>query len=242
MIRNELVKRSPLRILEQSIHGRLGKGNVGVFAAPKGVGKTACLVHLATDQLLDGRHVIHVSFATDTTHIISWYEDIFAEIAKRYRLDGAMDVHDEIIKNRVIMNFRQDGVSAQQVQRSIHSMIKDGNFNADTVFIDGYDFTKSSPDEFAGFKRFAGEAGFEVWFSASLPKEGAHKQKRAVPAILDSYIGLIDVLIALEPCEDYIHLKLVKDHEILPESDLHLKLDPHILLIAAEDKEQLPER
>jgi hypothetical protein len=235
MIKHELVKRSPLRILEQSIHGRLGQGNIGVFAAPKGVGKTACLVHLATDQLLNEKHVIHVSFATDTRHIITWYEDIFQEIARRYRLDNAMDVHDEIIRNRVVLNFRQDGVSMQQVQRSLRSMIKDGGIRADVVFVDGYDFSKSSVQELSDFKRFAGEAGLELWFSVSVPKNAAAGDKQGVPALLNPYLALIDILIALEPCRDYIHLKLVKDHDVFPEADLHLKLDPHILLIAAEE-------
>jgi hypothetical protein len=234
MIRNELVKRSPLRILEQSMHGGLGKGNIGVISARQGVGKTACLVHIATDQLLEGKRVIHVSFASDTTHIISWYEDIFEEISRRYGLDGAMEVHDEIIRNRVIMNFRQDGIPAPQVQRGIRSMIRDGNFTADVVIVDGYDFEKSTPEELAGFKTFAEEAGIELWFSASIRKDAPQSKDSNVPDILLSFLPSISVLIALKPCDTYVHLRLVKDHEIVPPTDLHLKLDPHILLIAEE--------
>ncbi|MGA3051618.1 MAG: hypothetical protein ABSE00_06850 [Chitinispirillaceae bacterium] len=234
MIRNELVKRSPLRILEQSMHGGLGKGNIGVISARKGLGKTACLVHIATDQLLKGKHVIHVSFASETTHIISWYEDIFEEISRRYGLDGAMDVHDDIIRNRVIMNFRQDRVSAPKVQRGIISMIKDGNFNADVVIVDGYDFEKSTPEEIAGFKKFAEEAQLELWFSASIRKDAAQSKDSSVPDPLVAFLPFIAVLIVLKPCDTYIHLRLVKDHELVPPSDLHLRLDPHILLIAEE--------
>ena len=231
MIRNELVKRSPLRILQQSMQGGgLGKGTICVIAAPKGMGKTACLVHLATDHLLEGRHVIHVSFADDTRHIITWYEDIFDEIAERYHLDGARDVHDDIIKHRIILNFRQDGVSAAQVQRSVQSLINNGNFNAEAVFVDGYDFTKCSIEEFGSFKRFAEEAGLEIWFSASVKKGTA----QPVPEFLERHLGTIAVFIVLEPCGNYINLKLVKDHDKVPVSDLHLKLDPQNLLIAEE--------
>ncbi|MBN2189525.1 MAG: hypothetical protein JW699_08720 [Chitinispirillaceae bacterium] len=233
MIRNELIKQSPLRILQQSMHGGgLGKGNIAVIAAPKGLGKTACLVHLATDHLLEGKHVIHVSFADDTRHIITWYEDIFDEIAGRYRLDGAKDVHDDIIKQRVILNFRQDGVSASQVQRSVRSLIKDGNFNAEAVFVDGYDFTRATGEEFGSFKRFAEEAGLELWFSASVKKGLAASQQ--VPDYLDRHRRYIAVFIVLEPSGNYINLKLVKDHDKVPVNDLHLKLDPHNLLIAEE--------
>ena len=241
MIRNELVTRSPLRILEQSTRGGLGKGNIGVLAGAKGAGKTACLVHIATDQLLKGKHLIHVSFASDTRYIISWYEDIFAEIARRYRLDGAMDVHDDITRHRVIMNFRQDGVSASQVQRSMRSIIKDGNFNADVVVIDGYDFSKSSPEEFRSFKQFAEESQIEIWFSASIKKDSPQSPDSNVPDLLQGYLKDITVVVFLEPRDTYVHLRLVKDHDVMPLSDLHLKLDPHILLIAEEQDPVLQE-
>ena len=175
MIKKELISRSPLRILEQSTHGGVGKGNIGVIAARKGVGKTACLVHIATDQLFQGKHVIHISFANDTSHIVSWYEDIFEEIARRYKLDCTMDVHDDIIRHRVIMNFRQDGVSVEQIQKSIRSMVKDGNFSADLIVIDGYDFNRVSVAEFSAFKVLAEELGIEIWFSATLHRDSSYK-------------------------------------------------------------------
>lgn len=230
MIKKELISRSPLRILEKSTHGGVGKGNIGVIAARKGVGKTACLVHIATDQLFQGKHVIHISFANDTSHIVSWYEDIFEEISKRYNLDCTMDVHDDIIRHRVIMNFRQDGVSSDQIQKSIRSMVKEGNFTADLIVIDGYDFTRVSAQDFSAFKKLAEDLGIEIWFSATLHRDSSYKN--GIPTLLSAVLEQIAILILLEPREDYIHLKLAKDHEVTPSEDLHLKLDPQILLIA----------
>ena len=43
MHRKELNERSPIRVLEASIHGGLGSGNIGVVVARHGVGKTAKL-------------------------------------------------------------------------------------------------------------------------------------------------------------------------------------------------------
>ncbi len=234
MIRKELNTRSPLRILEKSTHGGVGKGNIGVIAARKGIGKTACLVHLATDQLFQEKHVIHVSFSTDTSHIIAWYEDIFEEIAKRYKLDNAMDVHDDIIRNRVIMNFRQDGVNADQVNKSISSMIKDGHFIADSVIIDGYDFSKITKDDFACFKKMAEALQIEIWFSVTLPKDGQVLDSKGVPSVLNEVVSGIAIVIVLEPMDSFVRLKLVKDHDVVPGENLNLKLDPQILLIAEE--------
>lgn len=241
MVRNELVTRSPLRILEQSMHGGLGKGNIGVIAAPKGVGKTACLVHIATDQLLEGRQVIHVSFSSSTDHIIAWYEDIFEEIAKRYHLDDAMEIHDDIIRHRVIMSYHQDGLATGKVEQGIKAMINDGHFHADVVVVDGYDFEKSEPETLSKFRQFARETGIEVWFSAST-REGTGGAKIGdIPGIMEKFMPDISVFIELETCGKYIHLKLLKDHETVLAKDLHLKLDPQILLIA-EDAEPLPNR
>ena len=61
MYRKFLNARSPLRLLEKGLHGGLGKGNLGLVLAGRGVGKTACLVGIALDDLLRGGHVLHVA-------------------------------------------------------------------------------------------------------------------------------------------------------------------------------------
>jgi len=40
MLLKELTERSPMRVFENSIHGGLGTGNIGVVVARHGVGKT----------------------------------------------------------------------------------------------------------------------------------------------------------------------------------------------------------
>ena len=57
MYRKEVNEQSPLRILEQSTHGGLGRGNLGVVMARAGVGKTAFLVHIALDDMMRERKI-----------------------------------------------------------------------------------------------------------------------------------------------------------------------------------------
>ena len=234
MIRKELISKSPLRILEKSIHGGLGKGCIGVIAARKGIGKTACLVHIATDQLLLGKHVIHVSFGEGASHIVTWYEDIFNEIARRNNLNCAMDVHDDIIRNRVIVNFKQDDTHIAKIKKNFSLFLEKGNFCVDTIVVDGYNFAKATPEDFQEFKRFALESGLEMWFSASLREKDAPSAAQGVPEVLLPFVKDIAILIHLEPKGDFVHLTLIKDHDTIPNSDMHLKLDPHILLLAEE--------
>ena len=55
MHRKDLNERSPVRVLEASIHGGLGRGNIGVVIARHGVGKTPFLVGVALDDALGRR-------------------------------------------------------------------------------------------------------------------------------------------------------------------------------------------
>lgn len=234
MIKAELIKRSPLRILEESIQGGLGTGNIGVLASRKGVGKTACLVHIATDKLFQNKPVIHVSYASRVDYIINWYEDIFKEIAKKRELEQAIEVHDEIIKNRVIMNFKQDAAKTEQILKSLETMIQFGQFAPHTLIVDGYDFSLGSPEDLQKFREFAKRVGVEVWFSASLRGGEPLFDEQGVPLVLERYLDKLAVLITLGFKEEYVRLNLIKCHDCLTLGELPLKLDPQTLLIARD--------
>lgn len=234
MVRKELIQNSPLRILEKTTHGGVGKGNIGVIASRKGVGKTACLVHIATDQLFQDNHVIHISFSSNTEHIISWYEEIFTEIANRRNLEHAMEVHDEIIKNRVIMNFNQDTAEIEQVIASIKSLVSEGHFSADTIIVDGYDFTKATPDNLKAFKAAAEDLKVQFWFSATLPEDNDALNAKGIPVLLEQFLPSFGIVVNLKSDGNVIHLELKKDHDATDLEDMHLKLDPKVLLITKE--------
>jgi len=232
MIKSEFIKKSPLRILEKSLQGGLKKGEIGVLASRKGVGKTACLVHIAIDKLFHGKYVIHVSYASRVDYIINWYEDIFKEIAKKQNIVPPLQTHDEIIKNRVIMNFNQKGTRTEHVLKSIEAMIIQGEFSADAVIIDGFNFSQSAPGDLDQFKNFAQKVGVEIWFSASLKKSQALFNEKGLPEELLDFLKDIDVLITLKYKNQYIHLNIAKNRDYPVLEEMPLRLDPATFLMA----------
>lgn len=235
MVKQELLKKSPLRKLDESLHGGMGAGKIGVIASRRGIGKTACLVHIATDKLMAGRHVIHVSYARRTDHIISWYEDIFKEISRKRSLENAMEIHDDIVHNRVIMNFSQKGFSVPQVLAGVSAMMEHGQVVTDVVVVDGFDFTEADPGDVAAFKEFAAEKKVELWFTDDYHRSGIDGpvlNESGIPMNLTAFLELIDVIVTLKAEKDYLHLYLVKDNVKINTEDLPLKLDPKTLLIA----------
>jgi KaiC/GvpD/RAD55 family RecA-like ATPase len=231
MVKQELIQRSPVRILEESIHGGLGPGEVGIISSQSGVGKTSVLVQIALDKLLQAKKVIHVSFTQHTGYVLSWYEDIFDEFIKTKNLENIRDVKNELTKNRVLMNFNQDGVTADQILRSLRAMIVDGGFKAEALIIDGFDFAKMTRERLAAVRDFAGELGLSVWYSCTVGSEAAAYDERNIPLVMSGFAELADVVIVLEPKQDHIALTVAKDRAAYNPERLVLKLDPKTLLI-----------
>ena len=229
MIKSELIQRSPIRIFEQSIHGGLKAGEIGIIASPTGVGKTSVLVQLALDKLLQGKKVIHVSFTQHTHYIPVWYEDIFEEIINKKNLENAAEIKNDIVKNRVLMNFSQDGVAIGQIIKSLRAMIIDGGFKADSVIIDGFDFSRTDKESITSVKNFAIELGVAIWYSCSVKDEGYDKEN--IPLMVSGFADQIDVIIALFPKADHVELSISKDRDSIISKYAAMKLDPKTLLI-----------
>jgi len=243
MLLNELIQRSPIRIFEQSIQGGLKNGEIGVIASPNGVGKTSVLVQLAMDKLLQGKKVIHVSFTHAALasqykqYVPLWYEDIFSEFTSRKNLENAAEVKNDLVKNRVLMTFNQDGVTREQVLKSLRAMIIDGGFPADSIIIDGLDFSRLSKEGVTVVKSFAAELGLSVWYSCTVKDNDPKFNNSSIPAILDEIADSIDIIITLQPKPDYVELSILKDRKsVLPKGGsadqlTAMRLDPKTLLI-----------
>ena len=236
MVLNELIQRSPIRIFEQSINGGLKPGEIGIIASPNGVGKTSVLVQLALDKLLHGKKVIHVSFTRHTHYVPLWYEDIFKEFISKKNLENAAEIKNDLVKNRVQMNFSQDGVTKEQILKSLRAMIVEGGFKANSIIIDGFDFTRIDANSLASVKTFATELGLSVWYSCSVKDGDANPvrsqyNKENIPVILSDFINYIDVVIVLHPKPDHVELSISKDRDSIISKSMAMKLDPKTLLI-----------
>jgi len=231
MIKEELVRRSPIRLFEKSIRGGLESGELGIIASQRGVGKTSVLVQLALDRLLQGKKVIHVSFAKHRQNVFQWYEDIFAEFLSSKNLEAEDEVRDGIVKNRVLMNFSQSGMTPDMVTKSLRAIIVDGGFSADTVIVDGFDFSAADRDYIAKVKAFAGETGLSLWFNCTVNGDEPRYDEKNMPTMVGAFADLIDVAVVLEPRGDHVELSVSKNRESQGDGVPATRLDPKTLLI-----------
>ncbi|MBN2410788.1 hypothetical protein JXQ31_03785 [candidate division KSB1 bacterium] len=232
MLKTELIKRSPIRILEETIHGGLGKGCLGVFTARKGVGKTASMVHVATDKMLREQNVIHISFADDPQHIGSWYKQVFQEVSRQNKLDHANEIYEDLLHRRLILHFKQKDVSFSQIKDNFYQITKSASFTPQTIFVDGFPFEEATPEQLKEWQQFALDLNVEIWFSATMHRHNLQLDEKGIPAPVNRFTDLFSVIIVLDPKEDYIDFKLLKAHSFNNLDKLRLKLDPQTLLIA----------
>lgn len=224
MVSQELFDRSPIRLFDK-ITGGMKAGELALLTARKGLGKTSVLVQFGVDALLKDKQIVHVSFDQHSSNVISWYEDILAEIAKKRNISNISDIKQELVRKRIILNFNQDTISLTHVAATIRSL-GEGGIKPDFIIVDGFDFDKAGAEELSLFAEFVRSQGIYVWFSAN--GESA-VLKDTLP---DEKLKLFDIVLHLEPVQNQISvlfLKLRSDTN----SDASLKLDSKTLLMTA---------
>lgn len=224
MLKSAIIENSPLRILDSTLGGGLGKGNLGLVTSAHGLGKTAALVHIATDQLLQGRHVLHVTYHKRPDTTIAYYEEIFQEISKAKGLESSMEVHDEIIRNRSIMNLETYNI--EHLLESLELRIQQGGFEVNTLIVEEFDFAAAGDDSSSRFKELARKKNLEIWVSYSYKNAESRDE-------IQSHLHAFDVILTFRPSGKHVHLELEKAHG-RPIQDPHLLLDPKTLLIVRE--------
>lgn len=226
MYRKFLNARSPLRRLEEGLHGGLGPGNLGVVLAGHGVGKTSFLVGVALDELLRGGGVLHVSLEATVQHVRAFYDTVFEELASFTRLEDEAVLHAEVDRRRSIRVYPPGSLDAAKLRQAVELEAEAAD-RPSLIVVEGLDFDKIRTEELADIKGLAVDLAAEIWLSAASPDEHV----AGIPESVGRFGELLSVILALEPGDDCVRLRALKDHDNQDLSDLHVALDPHTLLL-----------
>jgi len=224
--RRYLNARSPLRLLEQGLHGGLGEGNLGVVVAAHGVGKTPFLVGVALDELLRGGSVLHACCDQTVAHVRAHYDTVFEELAATTHLEDEATTHAEIDRRRAIRVYAPGGLSVAKL-RDAALLEAEGGTRVSLVVVEGLDLGRATGEEVQALRRLARELKAEVWLSASCAEE----RPAGIPPEIARLADAVSVVLALEPGPGAVRLRALKDHDNPDLSTLHVALDPRTLLL-----------
>lgn len=232
MPENKMTKKSPVRIFERAIGGGLGEGNLGVVLSRPGVGKTAFLIGLAVDQLLQRKKVLYISTKESVDHINQFFDQIFHAMAAAQSMDEIPQMQLRMERNRHILSYNADFFSLEKLEESVAFLEDATGFSPDIMILDGTPRFKTTEQwEVDGVRKLATKNGAEVWTSANLHREGQEADDRGVPTEVARFDKDLDVIVHLCPESNHIQVKITKEHgnEELPQ--VRMELDPATMLL-----------
>jgi hypothetical protein len=230
MYRKELNERNPLRLFEHSIHGGLGRGNIGVVVARHGIGKTAFLVGIALDEAMRGRKALHVSLDKTVDHVREFYDEIFMDLAHSAHLEAIPAERLAMERNRMIHTYAGKSFTIHKLRHSINFLKEYAHFDPACLILQGYDFERATVADIEGFRQLASEFDVEMWMSA-VTHRGNRLNENGIPEPLAKLATAISVIVQMVDERDGVHLSLLKDHDNPNVAKLTLSLDPSTMLL-----------
>jgi KaiC/GvpD/RAD55 family RecA-like ATPase len=230
----DFIKVSPLKVLEKSSQRGLGRGNLGVLMARAGVGKTACLIHIAFDKLFRKEKLVHVSLEDVPEKITSYYNVIFYDLVKALNMDDEHEVRMLFERNRMILAYLQQSFEIKRLRENLKNLVEKIDFVPDALIVDGLDFEKADRNVFESFKEIAEQFRVEMWFSARTHRHITDVNERGIPYPCHELDDLFNIIIQLQPTQSGIVLKLLKDHGVVVSPEASVKLDPNTFLVMSE--------
>ena len=227
----ELNHRNPLRILDRSVQGGLGGGNLGIVAARAGVGKSGFVTCVALDDLLRGRKVLHVSRKHGVGHVRDFYDEIFGDLARSARLEETVVARRRLDENRFIHATQGHAIEYQRLADLIEILRANASFVPDTIIVDGHDFATEGSTLAERLRDLARETGSELWMTLRTTRADVSEDWHELPTPVAALGDLPSVVVYLQPAGNSVHIRLLRDHDRSEVEDPGLELDPQTFLI-----------
>jgi hypothetical protein len=241
MIRQEAILRSPLRILDRSIRGGLGKGHLGLIMAPPGVGKSACLAQIGLDALLREKPVLHMAVGQAVEHVSARYDALFDDLAERVELKDRGGVRELTARRRLIWSSLDGTLGAHAVDEALAAFRANLGLGPAVILVDGFQWAEpGATGTVAAAKASAARVGAELWMTARDARRRQGDRARPIAPLSDACAALVDVGVFLEPHGRHARLTLVKDFDRFPATDVALVIEGGALLLAGDEDDAPP--
>ena len=230
MLINDLILRNPLRLMQtDSGEDALRPGSFGAVLARAGVGKTALLVQLALNSMLEKKNVLHISLQDPVNKVSLWYSEVFHHIAQQYAVTQANELWETLLPHRFIMTFRVEGFTVPKLEERVNDLTAQGIFTPQMIIIDGFPFEREIAAALSELKTLAGKRACHVWFTVRTHRHET-PDKSGLPRQMAAVADLFDIILQLQPEGKNVHINALKGPEAENGAST-LFLDPATMLI-----------
>lgn len=229
MLKNDLILRNPLRLMGRENEAIVPEGGFGAVLARAGVGKTALIVQVALNSMLQNKNVLHVSLDDPVEKVSLWYQEVMGALAHQYHVRQLRDLWESVQMNRFIMTFKVEGFSVPKLEERVKDLTEQQIFNPHMVIIDGLPFDDRLRAPLEGLKAFSQKHRLNLWFTVTTHRHEAPGES-GLPIQLEPVADLFDAAIQLQPDGKKIHIRCLKGGPEDREQSDQL-LDPSTMLI-----------
>ena len=201
---------NPIKFIKEEAGHLLADGQFGAVLARAGEGKTSFLMHLALDNLLRGKNVLHICLDQPIKKVCLWYEEALHSISDQYDPNNSDMMWETIIPHRFIMTFNIEDFSAKRLEERINDLTEQGIFFPQIVLLDGLPFDKTEQASFGELKALAAEHCFPVWFTVMTHREDNISQPSDLPSSISHVSDLFEAVVQLKSAGREISAQLIK--------------------------------
>jgi hypothetical protein len=229
MLKKDLILRNPLRLLGKEEEDIIRPGNLGAVLARHGVGKTAMVIQIALNSLLQQKNVLHISLNEPVGKVSLWYQEMFERLAQQYQVAQIDQLWDVIVPHRFIMTFRAEGFSAPRLEERLTDLTTQEIFVPKMIIIDGLPFEGDTRSDLEALKKLAQVQKLPIWFTITTHRH-EEPTNTGLPVQLSPVEDLFDAALSLNPEKDTIHIEALK-RVSEKAAEPALVLDPATMLI-----------
>jgi hypothetical protein len=236
MLEDDLITRNPLRLMGHASEELLAPGQFGAVLARAGVGKTALLVQMALNSLLQGKNVMHISLQDAVNKVSVWYKEVFSRISHQYNTLHADQLWESILPHRFIMTFQAEGFTVPRLDKRLTDLMEQGIFIPQMLLIDGLPFDGAVRGHLLELKALAETHGMHAWLAVRTHR---HEEPGAsgTPVQLAQVEDLFEIAIQLVPVGKQVRVRVMGGPSAAS-GHPDLVLDPETMLIKAEGESQ----
>lgn len=198
-------------VIDTTTGGGLGGGELGVIAAPSGIGKSWALSTIGANAIRNGKRVIHYTLELNENYVGIRYDTIFTGIEPGKIPEHVQEVKDIITKipgSLIIRYYPAKSATCQSLLAHTQQLIALGR-KPDLMLVDYADLLRSSERADARYQELgaiyeelrgiAGELNIPIWTASQTQRSSIQDDVIQADKIAESYqkIMTADLVISL---------------------------------------------
>ncbi len=196
-------------VVDDIADGGLGKGELGVFVAPSGIGKSWALVNVGAAAVKAGLNVIHYTLELNEAYVGLRYDAVLSGIQAqelKYHIEEVKDIVGKLKGKLIVKYYPTKGGTVNTLASHIEKCRMQG-FDPDLVIVDYADLLRGHGKEvrhelgniYEDLRGLAGEHELPVWTASQANRSALSDDIIGAEKIAESYAKIMtaDLVISL---------------------------------------------